>query len=52
MNENKANWNSHDFKVYLLLYAANADFELTAEEKQLINAKTTKTEYQHVHKIF
>ena len=52
MKENKSNWNSHEFMVYLLLYAANADFELSEEEKQIILLKATKTEYQHIHKIF
>ncbi len=52
MNENILNWNAHEFKVYLLLFAANADFELTKEEKESILLKATKTEYQHIHKIF
>jgi hypothetical protein len=52
MNENILNWNSHEFKVYLLLYVANADFELKAEEKQIILSKATKTEYQYIHEVF
>ena len=52
MNENKLNWNSHEFKVYLLLYAANADFELKKEEKQLIHSKASKSEYRHIHNVF
>ncbi len=52
MIENKQNWNFHEFKVYLLLYAANADFELTKEEKQLIHSKCSKSEYKHIHNVF
>ncbi len=52
MNENISKWNSHEFKVYLLLHAAHADFELKEEEKQKILSKATKTEYQHVYKVF
>ena len=52
MNENKQNWNSHEFKVYLLLYAANADFELTQTEKQIIHTKASKSEYKHIHSVF
>jgi hypothetical protein len=52
MPENKQTWNSHEFRIYLLLYAANADFELKVEEKQLILSIAKKAEYQHIHKIF
>ena len=52
MSINKQNWNYHEFKVYLLLYAANADFELKKEEKQLIHSKATKSEYKHIHNVF
>jgi uncharacterized protein YjcR len=52
MNENKNNWNAHEFRVYLMLFAANADFELTLEEKELIVSKASKAEYLHIHKVF
>jgi len=52
MNEKKIKWNAHEFKVYLFLYAANADFELKEEEIHIILSKATKSEYQHIQKIF
>ncbi len=52
MKENKLNWNAHEFKVYLLLYAADADFELKEEEKKSILLSATKNEYEHIHRIF
>ncbi|MCX6270958.1 MAG: hypothetical protein NTU44_07010 [Bacteroidetes bacterium] len=52
MNDKGTDWNYHEFKVYLLLYAANADFELKEEEKQKILSKATWEEYKHIHKVF
>ena len=52
MDENRLKWSSNEFRVYLLLYAANADFELKEEEKQLILSKAKMAEYLHIHKIF
>lgn len=52
MKENTANWNEHEFKVYLLLYAANADFQLSDEEKETILSKASQEEFKHVNKRF
>ena len=52
MDENRLKWSSNEFRVYLLLYAANADFELKEEEKQLILSKAKMTEYLHIYQIF
>jgi len=52
MNQDSSNWSFHEFKVYLLLYAAYSDFELQEEELQLILKNATKEEYKHIHKKF
>lgn len=52
MNENKLNWNKDEFKTYLLLYAANADFKLQDEEKQLIAARISGAACKHIEKQF
>ena len=52
MNENKSNWNYSEFRIYLLLYAAHADFELKEEEKQRILTNATQDEYRHINKVF
>ncbi|NVN93830.1 MAG: hypothetical protein HXX18_00965 [Bacteroidetes bacterium] len=49
---NKSNWNYQEFKIYLLLYACYADFELKEEERQLILTNTSNEEYNHIHKVF
>ncbi len=52
MKESRSDWNYHEFKVYLLLYAAYSDFDLAEEEKKKILANATKEEYQVIHKVF
>jgi hypothetical protein len=52
MKETTANWNEHEFKVYLLLYAANADFHLSEEEREIILSKASQDEFKHVSKAF
>lgn len=52
MESNKHQWNYYEFRTYLLLYAANADFVVQKEEHELILANSSKKEYQHIHKIF
>lgn len=47
-----SNMNPHEFKIYMMLFAAHADFELSPEEKALILSKTRKKEYLHIHEVF
>jgi hypothetical protein len=52
MIEDKSNWYYHEFRVYLLLYAAHADFEMNPTERQKIRSKATDKEYRHICKVF
>lgn len=45
-------WTKEDFLTYILLYAANADFIISDEEKQFILNKVDEQEYRKIHKIF
>jgi hypothetical protein len=45
-------WSKEDFLTYLLLYAANADFNITEEEKKFILNKVDEEEYDKIHRIF
>ncbi|MBE0640222.1 MAG: hypothetical protein IH598_17040 [Bacteroidales bacterium] len=52
MSKITSNWNEHEFRVYLLLYAANADFTLNEEEKEKIQANATQQEYLEISRAF
>lgn len=52
MEVNSPNWSKNDLKAYLLLFAANADFVETKDEKQFIKSKAGKDEYRHIHDEF
>jgi len=52
MNEEKANWSFYEFRVYLLLYVANADFELKEVEKERILADSNGKQYLRISKEF
>jgi CRISPR/Cas system endoribonuclease Cas6 (RAMP superfamily) len=52
MKTDKNHWTRHEFKAYLLLYAANADLDLQWEEKQLILSKTNGAQFYQVLDIF
>ncbi|MEZ5197620.1 MAG: hypothetical protein R2764_14875 [Bacteroidales bacterium] len=45
-------WTKEDFLTYILLYAANADFTISKEEKQFILNKVDVDEYEKIHRIF
>lgn len=64
MNTTETNWSQNEFKTYLFLYAANADYIVTETEKdiikELIDAKHYHTlyvelnndnDYQSIQKI-
>ncbi len=44
--------NEKEFRTYLLLYAANADFNLQEEEQEIILSNVTADEFKHVNKVF
>jgi hypothetical protein len=46
------NFTRSEFILYLLLYAAEADFKIVNTERKFIIAHTSKKEYSHVYKIF
>jgi thiosulfate/3-mercaptopyruvate sulfurtransferase len=44
--------NENEFMMYLLLYAAHADFKLTEEEKSLITSTACNNTYSNVFRQF
>ena len=48
----KPHWNLDEFRIYLLLYAAHADFTETEEERELILASCDARTYKLIHKEF
>lgn len=44
------NWTKEEFKAYLLLYAANANFFETEEEKETILSMVDPVTYHQIHK--
>ena len=52
MKSQLQNWSQDDFLTYLLIYAANADFEITEEERQFILNKVGQQEFHQMLKIF
>lgn len=45
-------WNFEEFTTYLLLYAANADMELSPEEVKLIKNRISEDAYQSIKQTF
>jgi uncharacterized tellurite resistance protein B-like protein len=43
-------WNYEEFLAFLLLYAAQADLEMSEEEQELIIEKTSKTAFEQAKK--
>ena len=46
------NWSKAEFKAYLLLFCANADFIESEEEKEFIKSKIDTETYNRIHKEF
>ncbi|MCF6280539.1 MAG: TerB family tellurite resistance protein [Flavobacteriaceae bacterium] len=42
------NWTKKEFKAYLLLYAAQADFNITPEERKVILRKVGENTYKKI----
>ena len=49
MKNTETNWSKNEFKAYLFLYAAQADYIITDTEKDIIEELVDKRQY---HKIF
>lgn len=52
MDTSKLNWTKNEFKAYLLLYAANSDYEETQVEKDIIFELVSLKQYQKIHREF
>ena len=52
MTNFKTKWSKVEFKTYLLLYCANADYVETEEEKELITSRVNKFLLKTIHKEF
>lgn len=50
MSTIKTDWTRPEFKAYLLLYAANADFFESEDETELILNLVDKVTYKSIHK--
>jgi len=52
MEKFKTEWTRVEFKTYLMLYCANADFIESEDEKDIIQSKVDKNILKHIHKEF
>lgn len=52
MNDFTTQWSRVEFKTYLMLYCANADFIETEDEKEIIQSRVHKDILKHIHKEF
>ncbi len=43
------NWTKKEFKAYILLYAAQADYNISLEEKEVIISKVDEKTYKKIH---
>jgi len=46
----ETDWTKKEFKAYLLLYAAQADFNISPEEKEIILSKIDRKTYKKIMK--
>lgn len=52
MTELHTNWSRLEFKAYLMLYAANANFFESEEEKEMVHNLVSDKTYQSIHREF
>lgn len=50
MSEITTDWTKTEFKAYLLLYAANANYFESEEEREMIQKLLTKDSYKSIHR--
>jgi len=51
MGTNYKEWNYDEFIAFVMLYAANADYEIVEDEKELIIGKVGEQEYKQLLKF-
>ncbi|MFD1014679.1 TerB family tellurite resistance protein [Winogradskyella rapida] len=49
---NRIDWTRDELVAYILLFAANADFKESEEERQLIISKVDPTSFKEIHEEF
>lgn len=52
MSEVKTDWNKKEFKAYLMMYAANANFFESEDEQDLIHEIVSDKTYKAIHREF
>ncbi len=52
MTTYETDWSREEFKAYLMLNCANADYIETEDEKGIILSKVDKNTYKRIHKEF
>ena len=52
MKKNYENWTYQDFLTYVLIYAAASDFIISEEEKEYIQKRVEKDEFEKILKCF
>ena len=52
MKKNYENWTYQDFLAYVLIYAAASDFNISQEEKEYIQKRVEKDEFDKILKCF
>lgn len=52
METTPTNWSKEELKAYILLYCANANFNETKEEDELIKSRVGKQRFDKIHKEF
>ncbi len=52
MSSEKPQWSYNEFLAYLLLYAANADFNINDEERKLLLSGLNTYDYNNISKAF
>ena len=50
MSEISTNWSKPEFKAYLMLYAANANFVESEEEREVIQSMLSSDAYKAIHR--
>jgi hypothetical protein len=52
VKDNNNHWTKEEFKIYLLLYCANADFSESKSELDLIKLNASHSNFDKIHKEF
>jgi len=52
MSEIQTDWTRLEFKAYLMLYAANANFFEAEEETELVHSLVSENTYRTIHREF